>query len=96
MAASDSLRYANNRNNNNNMKIANFYVNCNIFITGSTGFVGKTLLEKLLRSCDGIDKIFVLMRAKRSMNIQERLEQLLQSCVCIYCKKKTKKHNAFY
>jgi hypothetical protein len=33
-----------------------------IFVTGGTGFIGKSVLEKLLRSCPKIDAIYVLAR----------------------------------
>jgi FlaA1/EpsC-like NDP-sugar epimerase len=35
-----------------------------IFITGATGFVGKVLVEKLLRSCPDIAKIYILVRGE--------------------------------
>ena len=33
--------------------IAEFYKRKSIFITGATGFIGKQLVEKLIRSCPG-------------------------------------------
>lgn len=30
-------------------KVADFFTGCNILITGGSGFVGKLLVEKLLR-----------------------------------------------
>ncbi|XP_018321636.1 putative fatty acyl-CoA reductase CG5065 [Agrilus planipennis] len=56
--------------------IAEFYTGKCIFITGATGFMGKVLIEKLLRSCGGIDKIYVLMRTKKGMNVHERLNKI--------------------
>jgi FlaA1/EpsC-like NDP-sugar epimerase len=38
--------------------IASYFSKKTIFITGVTGFVGKCLLEKLFRSCPGMDKSF--------------------------------------
>lgn len=32
-------------------KVADFYKNTNLFITGGTGFLGIALIEKLLRCC---------------------------------------------
>lgn len=40
------------------------------------GFMGKVLIEKLLRSCPEINRVFILFRAKRSKSVQERLEEL--------------------
>ena len=38
------------------------YGNKSVLITGATGFVGKVILEKLLRSVPTIDKIYLLIR----------------------------------
>ncbi|XP_075545666.1 fatty acyl-CoA reductase 1-like [Dermacentor variabilis] len=59
--------------------ISDFYKEKDIFITGATGFMGKVLLEKLLRSCGGLRRIFVLMRAKGGASPQARLDELLDS-----------------
>ncbi|CAH1107706.1 unnamed protein product [Psylliodes chrysocephalus] len=61
--------------------ITNFYKNSNIFITGGTGFVGKALVEKLLRSCPDIQSIYLLMRPKKGRSIEERLDELLKNPV---------------
>uniref|UniRef100_A0AAR5Q418 Fatty acyl-CoA reductase n=1 Tax=Dendroctonus ponderosae TaxID=77166 RepID=A0AAR5Q418_DENPD len=59
--------------------VANFYNGKTVFITGGTGFMGKVLLEKLLRSCPGVAQIYLLIRPKKGQNAQERLQQLLCS-----------------
>jgi len=56
-----------------------FYKNASIFITGATGFLGKSILEKLLRSCHEIDKIYVLVRSKKGHCPSERVEALFNS-----------------
>lgn len=43
-----------------------------IFITGGSGFMGKVLIEKLLRTCPQISKIYLLLRAKSGKNVLER------------------------
>lgn len=53
-----------------------FYKGKEIFLTGGSGFVGKFVIEKLLRSCPDLRKIYVLMRGKKSLGINERLEIL--------------------
>lgn len=61
--------------------IAEFYKNKNIFITGGTGFVGIALIEKILRSCPDVGKVYLLMRPKKGKEIQERLEDITKSSV---------------
>jgi thioester reductase-like protein len=43
-----------------------------IFITGVTGFLGKTILEKLLREVPDIDQIYILARGSNTHTAQER------------------------
>jgi fatty acyl-CoA reductase len=62
-------------------KIAKFYAGRSVFITGGSGFVGKQIVEKLLRSCPEIDNIYLLMRAKKGENVQQRLKKMLDSPV---------------
>ncbi|KFM65961.1 putative fatty acyl-CoA reductase, partial [Stegodyphus mimosarum] len=54
-----------------------FYEGRSVFITGATGFIGKVLLEKLLRSCPGIKYVYILMREKKGKEPRLRLEELL-------------------
>ncbi|XP_050074474.1 putative fatty acyl-CoA reductase CG5065 [Anopheles maculipalpis] len=59
--------------------VTDFYANTDVFLTGGTGFLGKVLIEKLLRSCPDIGRIFVLMRNKRGKSIETRVTELV-SC----------------
>ncbi|ESN98121.1 hypothetical protein HELRODRAFT_84823, partial [Helobdella robusta] len=59
--------------------IVDFYKDRTLFITGVTGFMGKVLLEKLLRSCPGLKKVYLLMRPKKGHDIRTRLNQLIES-----------------
>ncbi|KAF2897506.1 hypothetical protein ILUMI_08662 [Ignelater luminosus] len=56
--------------------IKEFYAGRSIFITGATGFIGKVLIEKILRSCPKVDKIYALIRPKRGKTPEERLRAL--------------------
>ncbi|XP_065348976.1 putative fatty acyl-CoA reductase CG5065 [Cloeon dipterum] len=59
--------------------LAEFYQGRTLFITGATGFMGKILLEKLLRSCPEVECIYLLMRAKRGQQPRSRLDTLLSN-----------------
>ena len=57
--------------------IAQFYQGRSVFITGATGFMGKALVEKLLRSCPGIDHIYLLIRSSAGKDANCRLDELI-------------------
>uniref|UniRef100_A0A6G1S2U3 Fatty acyl-CoA reductase n=1 Tax=Aceria tosichella TaxID=561515 RepID=A0A6G1S2U3_9ACAR len=57
--------------------IVEFYKGRSVFITGASGFIGKVLIEKLLRTCPGIKRVFVLIRPKFNKQPHERLKELL-------------------
>ena len=61
--------------------IAKFYTDRSVFITGGTGFMGKVLVEKLLRSCPGIKNIYLLIRPKKGQETAARLNDLLNTPV---------------
>ncbi|XP_070498967.1 putative fatty acyl-CoA reductase CG5065, partial [Chironomus tepperi] len=64
-----------------NISIPEFYNGQSIFLTGGTGFIGKVLVEKLLRSCPGIENVYMLCRSKKGKNINERFEEITSSPV---------------
>ena len=64
-----------------NSDIVNYLAGKSVFITGGTGFLGKVLVEKLLRCCPDIQRIYLLMRAKAGSDINARLEQLVDNKV---------------
>nr|XP_050868792.1 fatty acyl-CoA reductase wat-like isoform X2 [Vespula vulgaris] len=65
-------------NINKSTPIQNFYDRQSIFITGGTGFIGKLLIEKLLRVCPGIICIYVLIRTKKGKNLLQRIDELVE------------------
>ena len=68
--------------------IVDFYSGRDVLITGATGFMGKCLLEKLLRSVPDLGSVFVLTREKKGKTPEQRTKDLLASpvnyamCVC--------------
>lgn len=61
--------------------ISGFYNGSVVFMTGATGFLGKALLEKLLRSCSGIETIYILIRPKRGHGLEQRYKDLIKNAV---------------
>lgn len=58
-----------------NSVVSEWYRDKTVFITGGTGFMGKVLVEKLLRSCP-VKKIFMLVRSKRGADVRQRVEEM--------------------
>lgn len=61
--------------------IARFYAGKVVFVTGSTGFMGTILLEKILRSCPSVEKVYVMMRAKKGKCLEERFKEQFEGPV---------------
>lgn len=57
-----------------------FYDDAVVLITGGTGFIGKVLVEKLLRSFR-IRRIYLLIRAKNARSVDERLAEFFEESV---------------
>uniref|UniRef100_A0A8D8LSN1 Fatty acyl-CoA reductase n=1 Tax=Cacopsylla melanoneura TaxID=428564 RepID=A0A8D8LSN1_9HEMI len=56
-------------------EIPKWYAGRSVLVTGGTGFMGKVLLEKLLRCCPDIRKVYILCRAKRGLTPKTRLAE---------------------
>lgn len=63
------------------VSIPEYYEGKNVLLTGATGFLGKVLLEKLLRSCPKVNSVYVLVRQKAGQTPQERVEEVLSGKV---------------
>ncbi|XP_076450898.1 fatty acyl-CoA reductase 1-like [Babylonia areolata] len=58
------------------MTIPRFYAGKNVFVTGATGFMGKVLIEKLLRCCPDLGTVYCLMRPKKQQDIIQRFNKM--------------------
>ncbi|XP_065647309.1 fatty acyl-CoA reductase 2 isoform X2 [Hydra vulgaris] len=61
-----------------NLTIPQYYAGKSVFLTGGTGFIGKVLIEKLLRGCPEIKNIYLMIRPKKGMSCEERLNKILK------------------
>ncbi|XP_058832003.1 putative fatty acyl-CoA reductase CG5065 [Topomyia yanbarensis] len=62
-------------NNDGKDRIGPMFRGRHVFITGGTGFMGKALIEKLLR-CTEVAKIYLLVRPKKGKFPKQRLEEM--------------------
>ncbi|XP_044763926.1 fatty acyl-CoA reductase wat-like isoform X2 [Coccinella septempunctata] len=63
-----------------NSQILNFYENANVFITGGTGFLGKILIEKLLRSTS-VSTLYLLVRPKKGKDVETRIKNIFEDVI---------------
>ncbi|XP_058118914.1 putative fatty acyl-CoA reductase CG5065 [Anopheles ziemanni] len=61
--------------------IAEAYAGRAIFITGATGFMGKIMVEKLLRDCGDIRCIYLLIRSKKGVDPAQRKDEYVKNLV---------------
>ncbi|XP_069037556.1 fatty acyl-CoA reductase 1 isoform X2 [Lepisosteus oculatus] len=59
------------------VSIPKYYEGKNVLITGATGFMGKVLLEKLLRSCPAVNAVYVLVRQKAGQAPKARIDDMV-------------------
>jgi alcohol-forming fatty acyl-CoA reductase len=60
--------------------IKEFYKDKVLLITGTTGFLGKVVLEKFFRSLNSFKRIYLLVRPKSGVAIMDRVKrEILQS-----------------
>jgi len=53
-----------------------------VLVTGSTGFLGKILTEKLLRFCS-VKYVAILVRSKKGFSSSQRVEDIYRQPVCM-------------
>lgn len=63
--------------------IPEFFSGKTIFITGGTGFLGKVLIEKLLRDCPNVKTLYLLVRSKKNKSAKERWSAITEDPVSV-------------
>lgn len=64
------------------MGLLDFFNGANLLITGVTGFLGKIVIEKILRSLPHVNKIYVLVREKKGSSTMERFKKEVLGSQC--------------
>lgn len=62
--------------------MSEFFNGAVILITGGTGFLGKLLVEKLIRTFN-IECIYLLVRNKNNQTVEERMKSYVEETVSI-------------
>lgn len=62
-----------------NSAVRDFYAGKCVALTGVTGFVGKVLLESLLRSSPELKTVYVIVRGKKGTDASERITDMLRT-----------------
>lgn len=57
--------------------IPEFFEKKGVLITGGSVFMGKVLIEKLLRSCSNLETLYLIMKSKNGKTPQARVRDLL-------------------
>lgn len=76
-----SASYLVDENPSGRSQLQDFYCDSTILVTGGTGFLGKLLIEKLLRTCSDLRRIYVLIRPKKGKEILSRAQEIFESQV---------------
>jgi len=64
--------------------VSAYYNGKTVLITGATGFMGKVLMEKLLRSSPEVKAVYILIRPKAGQSLQERVANMVKCKVSFY------------
>ncbi|XP_043499970.1 fatty acyl-CoA reductase 1-like, partial [Polistes fuscatus] len=75
---------------NKRSEIATFYSGKKMFITGGLGFLGRLLMEKLLRCCPDIKTVYLLIRAKKQQDPNTRFKEYFNDVIFKRLKKEQK------
>lgn len=59
--------------------ISSYYAKKNVFVTGATGYLGKVLIEKLLRDCKDMGKMYIMLRAKSECDAVTKFDKFRSS-----------------
>ena len=56
----------------NSLSVVESFAHKRVLITGVTGFLGKAILEKILRETPDVSRVYLLVRSSTSLSAHER------------------------
>ncbi|XWS43283.1 hypothetical protein CRYUN_Cryun16bG0089700 [Craigia yunnanensis] len=89
IAVKDLVPYGGSTTSLVGIGIVKFLRGKDFFITGSTGFLAKVLIEKILRTVPDVGKIFLLIKAKSKEAAIERLKSEIINAELFKCLQQT-------
>ncbi|KAK1128430.1 hypothetical protein K0M31_002896 [Melipona bicolor] len=79
MSEVEGARRSTKEESNCKSQIRKFYAGKRILLTGCTGYLGTVILEKILRTCTEISKLYILVREKANVAIEDRMKKLFEN-----------------
>lgn len=61
--------------------IPDWFAGKSILVSGATGFMGKVLVEKLLRDCPLLERMYLLVRRKKGVEPEQRRDEYINHMV---------------
>lgn len=61
--------------------IPEWFAGKQVLVTGATGFMGKVLVEKLLRDCPQVERVYLLVRRKKGVEPVQRRDDYVNHMV---------------
>ncbi|XP_058802021.1 fatty acyl-CoA reductase 1-like [Phymastichus coffea] len=61
--------------------IQKFFAGKTLFLTGATGYMGKVFLEKVIRDCPDLKRLYILVRQKKGVTPQDKIKTYFQNTI---------------
>lgn len=65
-------------------QIQRYFAGKTVFLTGATGFMGKCFVEKILRDCPDLKRLYVLVRQKKGVTQEEKMKKYFKYFVSTF------------